>query len=260
MLLSHYLISQKSFIADVQLCSQYAFYMQCQPIDWFLFETNFHRKFFSKQAIKIWILIIPWNMFKLRAKKIYTKYDKIWIFEKNQHLNNHRGKKWSWMVWGFSVIQQKHALACPGLYRPIFQSLWYTSLISPGCEINETVQKERHSSKTVNTLISKTILFISQNMFQSIHTSSSAAKRIIPRSRWQIKRSRAEPPLVSEQYISQDHEIKGSGDILGRSLLNEVIILPSLVVIATHVIEILWFWFVTWLRILYYQSHVWFDD
>ena len=164
------------------------------------------------------------------------------------------------MVWDFSVIQQKHALACPDLYRSIFQSLWHTSLISPRCEINETVQKEPHSSKTVNTLISKTILFISQNMFQSIHTSSSVAKRIIPRSRWQIKRSRAEPPLVSEQYISQDHAMKGSCDTLGRSLLREVNILSSLVAIATHVIEILWFWFVTWPWRPYYQSYVWFHD
>ena len=39
--------------------------------------------------------------------------------------------------------------------------------------------KERRSSKQVNILIAKTILFISQNMFQSIHTSSSVAKSII---------------------------------------------------------------------------------
>ena len=39
--------------------------------------------------------------------------------------------------------------------------------------------KERHSSKQVNILILKTILFISQNMFQSVHTSSSVAKSII---------------------------------------------------------------------------------
>ena len=39
--------------------------------------------------------------------------------------------------------------------------------------------KERCSSKHVNTLILKTILFIPQNMFQSIHTSSSVAKNII---------------------------------------------------------------------------------
>ena len=39
--------------------------------------------------------------------------------------------------------------------------------------------KERHSSKQANILILKTILFISQNMFQSIHNSSSVAKSII---------------------------------------------------------------------------------
>ena len=32
--------------------------------------------------------------------------------------------------------------------------------------------KERHSIKQVNILILKTILFIPQTMFQSIHTSS----------------------------------------------------------------------------------------
>ena len=42
-----------------------------------------------------------------------------------------------------------------------------------------SLPKERHSSKQVNILILKTILFISQNMFQSIHTSSSVAKSII---------------------------------------------------------------------------------
>ena len=32
-------------------------YLQCQPIDRFLFDTNFSRKVFPKQAIEIWILI-----------------------------------------------------------------------------------------------------------------------------------------------------------------------------------------------------------
>ena len=43
------------------------------------------------------------------------------------------------MIWDFSIIQQKHALTCPGLYRLIFQSLYHTSLISPRWEIDETV-------------------------------------------------------------------------------------------------------------------------
>ena len=51
-------------------------------------------------------------MFKLRAKKIYTKYDKICIFEKNQHLNNHRGKKSGVECLGFLRYSAK---ACPGL-------------------------------------------------------------------------------------------------------------------------------------------------
>ena len=46
---------------------------------------------------------------------------------------------WNWTIWNFSYIQQKHALTCPGLYRPIFPSLCHTSLISPRREINETV-------------------------------------------------------------------------------------------------------------------------
>ena len=39
-----------------------------------------------------------------------------------------------------------------------------------------TFPKERHSRKQVNVFIFKTILFNPQNMFQSIHTSSSVAK------------------------------------------------------------------------------------
>ena len=35
------------------------------------------------------------------------------------------------MIWDFSIIQQKHALTCPGLYRLILQSLYHTSLILP---------------------------------------------------------------------------------------------------------------------------------
>ena len=43
------------------------------------------------------------------------------------------------MIKDFSVIQQKHALTCVGLYGLIFQSLYYTSLISPQREIDERV-------------------------------------------------------------------------------------------------------------------------
>ena len=43
------------------------------------------------------------------------------------------------MIWDFSIIQQKHALTCPGLYRLIFQSLYQTSLILPKWEIDEIV-------------------------------------------------------------------------------------------------------------------------
>ena len=43
------------------------------------------------------------------------------------------------MTWDFSVIQQKHALTFPGLYRLISQSLYDTSLISLRWKNNETV-------------------------------------------------------------------------------------------------------------------------
>ena len=42
-----------------------------------------------------------------------------------------------------------------------------------------TFPEEQHSSKQGNILILKTILFILQNMFQSIYTSSSLVKSII---------------------------------------------------------------------------------
>ena len=60
-------------------------------------------------------------------KKVHTK---IIMMKRNLELND----------LGFSVIQQKHALACPGFYRLIFQSLYDTSLISPRWEIDETVE------------------------------------------------------------------------------------------------------------------------
>ena len=39
------------------------------------------------------------------------------------------------MIWDFAIIQQKHALTCPGLYRLIFQSLYHTSLVLPKQEM-----------------------------------------------------------------------------------------------------------------------------
>ena len=42
------------------------------------------------------------------------------------------------MIWGFSIIQQKHASSFWGLYRLILQSLYHTSLISPRWELDET--------------------------------------------------------------------------------------------------------------------------
>ena len=97
-----------------------------------------HKRIFETE---MWILIpiILRNMFNLHTKKIYSKYDKICVFEKCPHENYH-GEKKSWAEWPeISVIQQKHALTCPGLYRLIFQSLYATSLISPRWQIDETV-------------------------------------------------------------------------------------------------------------------------
>ena len=73
-----------------------------EPIDRFLFGTNFYRRGFSKQAIEIWILIpiIRQNMFKLHAKKIYTNYDKICVFEKKSTRKlSWRKEILSWMIW-----------------------------------------------------------------------------------------------------------------------------------------------------------------
>ena len=94
--------------------------------------------FFSKRTIEIWILglIIP----VIHAKKIYAKYDKICTFEKNPHKNYHCEKK-SWVEWSevFSIIQQEHAITCPGLYRLIFQSLYHSSLLLLKREIDEII-------------------------------------------------------------------------------------------------------------------------
>ena len=63
---------------------------------------------------------------KLRAKKIYTKYDKICIFEKNQHLNNHRGKK-SGVEWaGISPLFSKSMPWLVRIYIGPFFSLYDT--------------------------------------------------------------------------------------------------------------------------------------
>ena len=89
----------------------------------------------------MWILIpvIPQNMFKLHTKKIYTKYDKVFVFEKSPHENYH-GEKKSWAEWsGISLLFSKNIPWLDRVYRLIFQSLFDTSLISPRWEIDETV-------------------------------------------------------------------------------------------------------------------------
>ena len=54
-------------------------------------------------------------------KKVHTK---VVIVKRND-------RERSRMIWDFSIIQQKDALTCPGLYRLTFQSFYYTSLILP---------------------------------------------------------------------------------------------------------------------------------
>ena len=129
---------QKSFIVDVRLGSK------CWPTDRFPFDTNFYRKIFFQAGY--WNLnfnsknstIIPnitkkiWNMNKIYMTKFVS-------LKKSAQKWSSWKEILSWMIWDFSVIQQKHALTCPGLYRLIFQSLYNTSLISPKREIDETV-------------------------------------------------------------------------------------------------------------------------
>ena len=56
-----------------------------------------HKRIFETE---MWILIpiILRNMFNLHTKKIYSKYDKICVFEKCPHENYH-GEKKSWAEW-----------------------------------------------------------------------------------------------------------------------------------------------------------------
>ena len=65
----------------------------------------------------------------------------------------------SWMIWDFSVIQQKHVLTCPGLYRLTFQSLYHTSLISSKWEIDETVNFLNFCKLFTNTFAAFFVVF-----------------------------------------------------------------------------------------------------
>ena len=90
-------------------------------------------------------------MFKLHTKKIYTKYDKIYIFEKSR-LENYHGEKKSWAEWsGISLVFSKSMPWLDQVYIGSFFNLyrtlpWYhqdgklydTSLISARWEIDET--------------------------------------------------------------------------------------------------------------------------
>ena len=74
--------------------------MQCKPIDWFLLDTNFHRKVSSKQAIKIWI----------KLKKSTLNMTKFASLKKNPHKNYHREKNLELNDLGFLCYLAK---ACP---------------------------------------------------------------------------------------------------------------------------------------------------
>ena len=108
--------------------------------------------FFSKQTIEIWILILIIPI--IHAKKIYTKFDKICIFEKK---STQKLPSWkeilSWMIWNFSIIHQKHALTCPSLYRHIFQSLYHTSLILRKREIDEIINFRNFRKLLINKFV-----------------------------------------------------------------------------------------------------------
>ena len=77
-------------------------------------------------------------MFKFHTKQIYTKYDKIYVFEKSSHKNYH-GEKKSRAKWSGILCYAKACPICLGLYRLIFQSLYDTSLVTPRWEVDGTV-------------------------------------------------------------------------------------------------------------------------
>ena len=52
-------------------------------------------------------------------------------------------------------------------------------MFSHCCATLNRQNQERHNSQQVDISILKAILFIPENVFQSIHTSSSVAKNII---------------------------------------------------------------------------------
>ena len=60
----------------------------------FICNGNQLTGFYLIQIFTEKLFSIPQNMFKLYAKKIYTKYDKICLFEKNPHKDYHRKEKY----------------------------------------------------------------------------------------------------------------------------------------------------------------------
>ena len=111
----------------------------------------FYREVFFKQASEIWILIsiIPRNIFKHHAKKIYNKYDKICIWKKSVL------KFSSWKEILSLMIQQKHFLICPGLHKLNFQSIYITlailailhlGLLRMFLPSTHTIYRENHNS------------------------------------------------------------------------------------------------------------------
>ena len=91
---------------------------------------------------------------------------------------------------------------------------------------------------------------LNRSTYQKVDSNSAKTVfnnlKFLTRSRWQLKRLRAESPPVSEPRMSQGRVIKGSCDIIGRNSSRKPIILPNLVAIDTLVIEIWWFLFTTW--------------
>ena len=65
-------------------------------------------------------------MFKLHTKKIYTKYDKIYVFEKSPHERYHAENK-SWAEWsGISLLISKSMPWLDRVYIDSFFNLYMT--------------------------------------------------------------------------------------------------------------------------------------
>ena len=78
-------------------------------------------------------------MFKLHTKKIYTKYDKVFVFEKSPHENYH-GEKKSWAEWsGISLLFSK---SMPWLARVYIGSFFNSYMTLPWYHEDRKLMKQ----------------------------------------------------------------------------------------------------------------------